>query len=143
MASTFLHHLHTGWHVDQAIVQEDEKLVVVRFGHDQSKECALTDELLYSVSEKVSRFVSIYLVDIEEVPDFNEMYELDDPCCLMFFYKNKHMMCDFGTGNNNKLNFLLDDKQELIDILETIFRAARKNKGLAISPYDYNDRRVA
>ena len=27
------------------------------------------------------------------------------------------MMCDFGTGNN-KLNWVLEDKQELIDIIE-------------------------
>ena len=27
------------------------------------------------------------------------------------------MMCDFGTGNNNKLNWVLEDKQELIDIV--------------------------
>lgn len=27
------------------------------------------------------------------------------------------MMCDFGTGNNNKMNWVLEDKQELIDIV--------------------------
>ena len=31
----------------------------------------------------------IYLVDITEVPDFNAMYELYDPCTVMFFYRNK------------------------------------------------------
>ena len=142
MKSEFLYHLHSGWHVDQAIVTEHEKLVVIRFGNDNSREAMLMDDLLLSVSEKVSNFVSIYLVDIEEVPDFNEMYELTDPMCLMFFYQNKHIMCDFGTGNNNKLNFLIDDKQELIDIFEVIFRGARKNKGLVVSPYDYSDQRV-
>jgi DIM1 family U5 snRNP protein len=29
----------------------------------------------------------VYLVDISEVPDFNEMYELYDPCTVMFFYR--------------------------------------------------------
>ena len=28
-------------------------------------------------------------VDIHEVPDFNTMYELYDPCTLMFFFRNK------------------------------------------------------
>jgi DIM1 family U5 snRNP protein len=62
------------------------------------------------------------------------MYELYDPVTLMFFFRNKHMMCDFGTGNNNKLNWVLDDKQELIDILETIYRGAKKGRGLVVSP---------
>ena len=47
-------------------------------------------------------------------------------------------MVDFGTGNNNKLNFLLSDKQELIDILETVYRGATKGKGLVVSPKDYS-----
>jgi hypothetical protein len=32
------------------------------------------------------------------------MYELYDPCTVMFFYRNKHIMIDLGTGNNNKIN---------------------------------------
>lgn len=52
----------------------------------------------------------------------------------MFFYRNKHMMCDFGTGNNNKLNWVLEDKQELIDIIETIYKGAKKGRGLVVSP---------
>ena len=44
------------------------------------------------------------------------------------------MMCDFGTGNNNKLNWVLEDKQELIDIVETIYRGAKKGRGLVVSP---------
>lgn len=77
-------------------------------------------------------------VDITEVPDFNKMYELYDPCTVMFFYRNKHMMIDLGTGNNNKnilkcmflyflnkpphflllcrINWALTDKQEMIGI---------------------------
>ena len=68
------------------------------------------------------------------MPDFKQMYELYDPVTLMFFFRNKHMMCDFGTGNNNKLNWVLEDKQELIDIIETIYRGAKKGRGLVVSP---------
>ena len=38
-----------------------------------------------------------------QVPDFNVMYELYDPCTIMFFFRNKHIMIDLGTGNNNKV----------------------------------------
>ncbi|SCU88211.1 LAMI_0D09208g1_1 [Lachancea mirantina] len=143
MGSVFLPHLQTGWHVDQAIVTEEKRLVVIRFGRDWDKDCMLMDELLYSIAEKVRNFAVIYLCDIDEVPDFNDMYELYDPMTVMFFYRNKHMMCDFGTGNNNKMNFVIDDKQEMIDILETVFRGARKNKGLVVSPFDYSSKRVS
>jgi len=41
-------------------------------------------------------------VDVDEVQDFNMMYELWDPVTIMFFFRNKLMMVDLGTGNNNK-----------------------------------------
>ena len=40
----------------------------------------------------------------------------------------------FSTGNNNKLNWVLEDKQELIDIIETIYRGAKKGRGIVVSP---------
>lgn len=41
-------------------------------------------------------------------------------------------------GNNNKINWALGDKQELIDILETVYRGAKKGRGLVVSPKDYS-----
>ena len=67
-------------------------------------------------------------------------------------------MIDLGTGNNNKINWAMEDKQEMIDIVETIYRSekmaaafvancfhnlficrgARKGRGLVVSPKDYS-----
>lgn len=70
--SYFLPHLHSGWHVDQAILSEEDRVVVLRFGHDGDPQCMKMDETLNSVSERVQNFAVIYLVDITEVPDFNK-----------------------------------------------------------------------
>lgn len=86
------------------------------------------------IADQVKNFAVLYVCDLDQVPDFKQMYELYDPVTLMFFFRNKHMMCDFGTGNNNKLNWVLEDKQELIDIIETIYRGAKKGRGLVVSP---------
>jgi len=62
-------------------------------------------------------------------------------------------MIDLGTGNNNKMcvhgtpqsvsrvlltltnsNWAITDKQELIDIIETVYRGASKGRGLVVSP---------
>jgi DIM1 family U5 snRNP protein len=138
MGSVFLNNLRTGWHVDQAILSEDDRLVVIRFGDATSRECLLMDELLYKIAPLVSQYAAIYTCDTTVVTDFNEMYELFDPMCVMFFHRNKHMLCDFGTGNNNKMDFVVQDKQELIDIIECIYRGASKGKGLVMSPRDYS-----
>ncbi|KAK7447887.1 thioredoxin-like protein 4A [Colletotrichum acutatum] len=142
MGSIVIPHLNSGWHVDQAILSEEERLVVIRFGRDADRDCMKQDEVLYRISDRVKNFASIYVCDIDQVPDFNQnsnivflaVYELYDPCTIMFFFRNKHMMVDFGTGNNNKLNWVLEDKQELIDIIETVYRGAKKGRGLVVSP---------
>ena len=50
-------------------------------------------------------------------------------------------MIDLGTGNNNKINWALTNTQELIDLIETVYRGARKGRGLVVSPKDYSTKR--
>ena len=50
MGSVVLPHLVTGWHVDQAIMSEEERLVVIRFGRDWDPDCMRQDEVLYRTS---------------------------------------------------------------------------------------------
>ena len=45
--------------------------------------------LVLATSYSVVCVAVIYLVDISECPDFNTMYELYDPCTVMFFFRNK------------------------------------------------------
>ncbi|KAF2645330.1 thioredoxin-like protein-like protein 4A [Massarina eburnea CBS 473.64] len=139
MGSVVLTHLHSAWHVDQAILSETHRVVVLRFGRASEPEVMTMDEILYKISGAVKNFATIYVVDNkDEVKDFNGMYELYDACTVMFFWRNKHIQVDFGTGDNNKINFGLTDKQELIDIIESVYKGASKGKGLVLSPKDYS-----
>jgi U5 snRNP protein, DIM1 family len=88
-----------------------------------------------------STFIAVLVLGVASSMNTNtSRVELYDTVTLMFFFRNKHMMCDFGTGNNNKLNWVLEDKQELIDIIETIYKGAKKGRGLVVSPKDYSTR---
>jgi DIM1 family U5 snRNP protein len=138
--SYLLPHLHSAWDVDRTIVLEETRVVVLRFGHDEEATCMRMDETLASLADDVKNFAAIYLVDTTEVPDFNEMYELYEPMTVMFFFRNKHMMVDLGTGNNNKIVWALDDRQEMIDLIEVVYRGAKKGRGLVQSPKDYSTR---
>jgi hypothetical protein len=72
--SYMLPHLDSGWAVDQAVLSEEERVVVLRFGHDDDETCMLMDEVLFSIADDVKNFAVVYLVDISEVPDFNSMF---------------------------------------------------------------------
>lgn len=66
------------------------------------------DEILAGTAEQMKNFAVTYLVDISQVPDFNTMYELYDPCTIMFFFRNKHIMVDLGTGERSRCRFLYE-----------------------------------
>jgi hypothetical protein len=60
MGSVVLPHLRTGWHVDQAIMNEEERLVVIRFGRDYEPDCMRQDEVLYKIADRVKNFAVLY-----------------------------------------------------------------------------------
>lgn len=92
MGSVVLPHLVTGWHVDQAIMSEEERLVIIRFGRDWDPDCMRQDEVLYrkkflapsmrpgliwyflGIADRVKNFAVIYVCDLDQVPDFKQMY---------------------------------------------------------------------
>lgn len=43
MGSAVLPHLQNGWQVDQAILNEEDRLVVIRFGRDWDPSCMKQD----------------------------------------------------------------------------------------------------
>jgi hypothetical protein len=40
-----LPHLTNGWEVDQAILNEEDRVVVIRFGRDNDPNCMIQDEV--------------------------------------------------------------------------------------------------
>ena len=123
--------------MDRTIVLEEKRVVVIRFGRDDDPACMRMDDVIAGIADDVKNFAVCYLVDVGEVRDFTEMYELYDPCTVMFFFRNKHIMVDLGTGNNNKLTAVVE-KQELIDLFEVVYRGAKKGRGLVVAPKDFS-----
>jgi len=122
--------LHNGWSVDSAILSEEDRLVVIRFGSDTDPTCMEMDQIFSAIAKDVSQLAVFYQVDIHEVPDFNTMYELYDPCTVMFFYRNKHVMIDMGTGNSSRILWPLKDKQEMIEMIDAVNKGAKRGKGI-------------
>lgn len=44
------------------------------------------------IADRVKNFAVLYVCDLDQVPDFKQMYELYDSVTLMFFFRNKHMV---------------------------------------------------
>lgn len=135
---SLLPELESGWAVDQAIVTEEERVVVVRFGQDDDLDCIAMDDILYKVEDVVRNIAVIYVVDVvNKVTDFNQMFDLVDPLTIMFFYRNNHIQVDFGTGDNNKLTWPIG-KEEFIVLLQDIYKGASQGRGIITSSVDYS-----
>lgn len=140
--SYLLPHLESEEAVNKALQEEEDRVVVIRWGTDADPTCMIMDETLYKVAELVKNFAVIYLVDITRVKAFNEDFKLTNPCTVMFFHRDKHIMVDMGTGENNKITFPITNSQDLIDIIEVVYRGARKGRGLVNAPRDYSTKLV-
>lgn len=62
--SYLIPHLHSGWAVDQAILSEQDRIVIIRFGRDWTPECMQMDEILAKIAEKIKNMAVIYLVSV-------------------------------------------------------------------------------
>ena len=58
-----------------------------------SSSCTLRRLALIGIADRVKNFAVLYVCDLDQVPDFKQMYELYDSVTLMFFFRNKHMVC--------------------------------------------------
>lgn len=57
----------------------------------------------------------------------------------MIFFRNQRIKIDLGTGNNNKINFPILDKQILIDILEIVYRGCVWGKTQIVSTIRFSN----
>lgn len=140
-----LKHFHTAWDVDRNIVLEQEKLMLVRFSkfendaesnYDHHIAVQLLDEMLANVAKRVRNYCVVYAVDTKAVTEFDTLYELhdpDDPYAIMFFFQNRHIKVDCGTGNNNRINFPIDE-DDLINIIDVAYKQGRMGKDIGRSP---------
>lgn len=118
-------------------LSEDE--IKIREAH--VRRCAQMDDVLVTVAPQVRKFCTVYAVDTEEVPEFDKLYELDNPdetFAIMFFYRNRHLKLDLSTGNNNKINFMVSPA-ELIQIIDVAYKAGKEGKSTVNSELRFSN----
>ena len=82
--------------------------------------------MLIKLYPEIYHLIKIYFVDTNIVTEYNELYELNTPFSIMFFYEGRHVMLDLGTGDNNKINWVLNDPDDLKKIIEVVYNCVIK-----------------
>lgn len=120
--------LESAWEVDQAIVNEEERIVVIRFGSQSDPESRRCDKMMARVEAllREERVAVFYTVDVSKVNAFNITYALDDPCTLMFFHKNRPVPVDWGFGKCVKVVWGVYSEHELLEMVKRAYSSVIK-----------------
>ena len=99
-------------------------VVCIRFGFKGDAQCESVDrKLLDTLTElDLGSFLSVYTVDIEEVPEFTYMYELYDPFTIMLFHRSKPLVFDVGHGPTRKIVHLPSWGPPLTETMRRVVR---------------------
>jgi len=111
--------LNTSIAVDETILSDDPRIIVMRFGSKSDAMCKHQDATIMRVAPRLQAKAVFYLVDTVSTPELVQQYDLYDPCALMFFHKRKALDISTPTGNDNKVSELLEEKV-LVDLLQRL-----------------------
>lgn len=122
--------------VDRAVKETIDKVLVLRFGKEDSLECLRIDEILRKTAPLLSRMADIYVVDSQSVPVYTRYFDISITPATVFFFNGQHMKVDYGTADHTKFIGCFKTKQDFIDLVEVIYRGAMQGKLVVTSPID-------
>eukprot|EP00270_Netrium_digitus_P014791 TRINITY_DN5101_c0_g1_i2.p1 TRINITY_DN5101_c0_g1~~TRINITY_DN5101_c0_g1_i2.p1 ORF type:complete len:171 (+),score=11.55 TRINITY_DN5101_c0_g1_i2:54-515(+) len=135
-AFLFLQTLSSKVEIDSIIRGTIDKVVLLRFGRTTDPVCMQLDEILAKSAHDVSRFARVALVDVDaqDVQIYVQYFDISLIPATVFFFNAEHMKMDAGTPDHTKWIGSFSTKQEFIDVVEVIYRAAMRGKFIATCP---------
>jgi DIM1 family U5 snRNP protein len=135
--------LHTTFSIDQAVMGEENqnKVVCLRLGHDFDPNCMMMDEVLKGARQTVEPLCAIYAIDVREVPECAQEFQLGgpQPLALMFFFRGRPIQLDLGEGRRGaQFTWALGSQQEFLDLCEAVCRGAQQGREVVTAPRDYS-----
>ncbi|CAK9870989.1 unnamed protein product [Sphagnum jensenii] len=122
--------------VDELIRNTIDKVLVLRIGRASDPVCMQLDEILAKSVRDVSKFASIGLVDVDaaEIQVYVGYFDITLIPATIFFFNAHHMKMDSGTPDHTKWIGAFHSKQDFIDVVEVVYRAAMKGKMIVTCP---------
>ncbi|KAL7752768.1 Thioredoxin-like protein 4B [Sorochytrium milnesiophthora] len=127
--------------VGRVIRETEDRVLALRFGRATDAVCMELDHILEKTALAVRKFAAVYTVDVDSAPDYVRYFDISLIPATVFFFNAKHIKVDYGqaalsTQDNTKFIGTFAHKQDLIDLLEVIYRGAMRGKLIVTSPID-------
>ena len=117
--------LNTDYSVDQAILDQNNKILIIGFYPKFYQ--ANTENYLDSLN-LFKKEANLYKISTKRVKEFNIIYEINDNICFIFYFENKKIFVDSGSGDNNKIEGLMFNSKYFKRIVNLICKNCMKGK---------------
>ena len=117
--------LNTDYSVDQAILDQNNKILIIGFYPKFYQ--ANTENYLDSLN-LFKKEANLYKISTKKVKEFNIIYEINDTISFIFYFENKKIFVDSGSGDNNKIEGLMFNSKYFKRIVNLICKNCMKGK---------------
>ena len=117
--------LNTDYSVDQAILDQDNKILII--GIYPKFYQANTENYLDRLN-LFKKEANLYKISTKKVKEFNIIYEIKDNISFIFYFENKKIFIDSGSGDNNKIEGLMFNSKYFKRIVNLICKNCMKGK---------------
>lgn len=117
---SFFFELNSAYAIDQILLDEKTKIIALEFNKKNLNYVGRIENLNTKLFKSLKKKYLFLSLNVEKTFDFDRMYELLDRSAIIFFFKNRRFLIDYGSGNNNKIDNFLHRNLNIVEILEKI-----------------------
>ena len=117
--------LNTDYSVDQAILDQNNKILIIGF---YPKFYQANTENYLDRLNLFKKEANLYKISTKKVKEFNIIYEINDTISFIFYFENKKIFVDSGSGDNNKVEGLMFNSKYFKRIVNLICKNCMKGK---------------
>jgi len=125
MKNVLSQELKTDYSIDQAILDQNFKIVVLKFSLNLNE---TKFKSIFSIAKKISKNIQMFTIDVKKVKEFDSMYEIKNEDSLIFYFSNRRVSIDTNSGNNNKLSVQTLEFKRFEKLTSLIFNNCKKGK---------------
>lgn len=130
-----LRKLTTKKEVDRAIKGTIDKVLVLRFGEEA--DCLRIDDILNKAAPLLSRMAEVYAVEPHSVPVYTRYFDVTITPATVFFFNGQHIKIESSrSADHTKFVGCFKTKQDVIDLVEVVYRGAMRGKLIVTSPIE-------
>eukprot|EP00928_Gymnodinium_smaydae_P048167 TRINITY_DN32198_c0_g1_i1.p1 TRINITY_DN32198_c0_g1~~TRINITY_DN32198_c0_g1_i1.p1 ORF type:complete len:169 (-),score=31.62 TRINITY_DN32198_c0_g1_i1:149-655(-) len=155
-SSSSVQKLTTAYSVQQAVLNEQTKVVCLRVGNEFDHDCMRMDAVLAEAANTTRDTCNIYTVEVRDVPECVQEFQVSDPSSMpglpgpagaasqttamavVFFFKGRLLQLDLGSGPRPKISWAIENQQEFVDLLNAVHHGAQQGREVITAPKDYS-----